>query len=698
MKSLLATLLILSFSIGQETPFTPYKDGYATPSAYNGTSRTLKVHDPDSKAWITHPVGDGAEKGVTKARLQVYVGAVTHPGKLRVFLCSPLGQLEAQTRYNDFQAKDSVGEVSLSYDSLQRMVSIPLSPVFVKALSTYNGLVLEGYDDLEAEIGSLEGGRGALLYLTYADKPDSALVQNVTANLIANHLSEIRGKDGTNGLPGRAGTDGAPGKDGTNGLPGRAGTDGLPGKDGAPGAQGPQGLQGIQGLAGDNSRAFALLQERGLRAQYSFDVFPGRNSSPDSSTWANHLSRSSEGVNLVELNPGDSAAQFLGNGYFKAADSQSLNPFREISLEARIFLSIDAPPDTETILAKSGQYEMAIIGNQLKGRFKTVLGGWEWLGTGAVPANAWHAVKVAYDGRAVRTWVDGAQTYYRAYPNGPLASGAEPLYVGARAPGVAGMKGTVNLVSISGFVVGVQDSLGNLVGRVTRTQVVADSVAGLSDSLSKKANLNGAAFTGPVSVAGSINLQSGRTLITGFDGANTHWFKTSAPEPAGVFFGVKNSAGGPTHVIIAPRNNLGVVVDSAGIVDLPNQSAVYMGNSAGLSLGTTTFQTIPFNTKVLDNQNEYDISTSRFTAKNSGSYSITASISFNSVLASELDIFLNNVRVRGFAHSEVSVEQGTTVIRLNKGDFIDIRVYTTATTGTILPNGLWDWLAINKIN
>src|SRR4051812_20089200 len=84
-------------AFSQETPFTPYRDGYATSTALVGNSRTLKIRDAESKAWVSHPIGDGAETGVLKARLQVYVNNVSKSGTLKVYLCKPWEKLEGAT-------------------------------------------------------------------------------------------------------------------------------------------------------------------------------------------------------------------------------------------------------------------------------------------------------------------------------------------------------------------------------------------------------------------------------------------------------------------------------------------------------------------------------------------------------------------------------------------------------------------------
>jgi hypothetical protein len=154
-----------------ETPYTPFKDGHADISAYNGNARSLEVRAGDSKAWVAHALGDGSGQGLVKARLMVYVKDVIRDGTLRVHLVSdPLSSPENQTRLEQLRTGDSLGSISLkAADHVQAMVSIPLTAALVEAVKAgkYAGLILDGAHGLDAELGSIEGSRGALLYLDY---------------------------------------------------------------------------------------------------------------------------------------------------------------------------------------------------------------------------------------------------------------------------------------------------------------------------------------------------------------------------------------------------------------------------------------------------------------------------------------------------------------------------------------------------
>lgn len=476
-----------------EVPFTPYKDGAATASTWSGVGRTLPVRAGDSKAWVIHALPDSGRKTVVRARLEVYLKDVIRDGQLRVYLASPLATLENQTRLSDLKAGDSVGAASLrGADPLQRMVSIPLSAAFVKSVQdgNYAGLVLEGAGGLDAEVGALEGSHGALLFLDFPSAAGGLSVDSVAARLAADHRETLRGPAGSKGDKGDTGA---------------TGPQGPKGDSGAAGAQGFKGDKGDRGEPGDPTDlapVFKLFLDRGQSAFYRFDRFSGLPQiTPDSSGHGNPLTLSVSGFSKAELAPGDSVVAFSGSGHATAPNARSLNPYREITLSAKVRLATDNPPDTQTVISKPNQYELAVINNRLRFRFRTALGAWEWLGDGAVPVGSWREVRASYDGRAVRAFVDGQQTWHRAWPNGPLAQDStSALFVGARSANVAGLSGSLNDVQILSYAVGAQDSLAVLPGKVTRAQLAADSVSGLSALLDAKAGLAGATFTGAVAV------------------------------------------------------------------------------------------------------------------------------------------------------------------------------------------------------
>ncbi len=480
-------------AIAQETPFTPIKDGYASPTDYKGNTRTLMLRNSDARAWVSHALVDSTAAKATKARLLLHVGQVGHAGQLKLVLGSFAGDLENQVTYADLfpnRTADTLAVKSISMQDMHSIVSLPLDSSYLSELRKKGevALVLIATGGLEAEFGSIEGGRGALLYLTYSNPSDSSLVNRVAAEVVGKYRSDLQGPPGIS-------VKGNPGDSGTRGPQGEAGPRGLEGPQGPPGSKGEPGTTvGVDAA----HRTLDLLQDRGQRAYYPFTrLF--KDSALDASNHNNTL-RFSNNVNLVPMAPGDSAIKVLGNGYAYAANSQSLNPYDQITLSAKVLLSIDRPPDTQTVISKPNQYELAVIRNTLRFRVKTVLGGWQWMGSGHVPLDTVTEIAASYDGKTIRTFMNGRQISAQAYNFGPLALDSGSLYLGVRKPDSAGFNGTLDDVKVLAYAVNAQDSLSDLPGKATMSQVMADSVAGLKAMLDLKANLSGAKFTGVISI------------------------------------------------------------------------------------------------------------------------------------------------------------------------------------------------------
>lgn len=483
MKHVLFASVLASFGAVQavETPYTPFKDGFATLSEASGVSRTLMVQAGSSKAWVIHPLSDGSTGSASRARLSVYVKDIRKDGVLRVSVANPFRTPEANTQLRELKSADSVGAFTLkANDHIQGMISIALNQAFFRALKdgTYGGLILEGADGLDAELGAIEGGHGALLYLDFAVGAaglDSNTVESVAAALAADYKDALRGPAGPKGDKGEPG---------------------IAGAAGAKGDKGDKGDKGEKGDPGDQAPALQLLTDRGARAHFAFNSFSSSlpRTTPDLSGNGNVLTLSVDGAGRRGISAGDSAVQFTGDGYAIAPDSPSLNPYREITLQARIQLSAGTLPDTQFILSKRNQYEMAIIRDGakavLKARFHTVLAAGAWIGGGEVSASdaAWTDVAASYDGRAIRTFINGQQRTYALFANGPLALDTASLFVGAREAGPAksGLKGTLDEIRILSFTSGAQDSVGLLPGKVLTSQLALDSVPGLRTALNSK--------------------------------------------------------------------------------------------------------------------------------------------------------------------------------------------------------------------
>lgn len=107
------------------------------------------------------------------------------------------------------------------------------------------------------------------------------------------------------------------------------------------------------------------------------------------------------------------------------------------------------------------------------------------------------------------------------------------------------------------------------------------------------------------------------------------------------------------------------------------------------------FTTVQFNTKDYDVNDEFDISNYRFTAKESGYYLINVTVRWGSStdqLQHTLAIVINGSNykssstVRSSGSSAFS-QSLSDIIYLNKGDYIEIQVFTTVSGGSSLEAG-----------
>ena len=113
-----------------------------------------------------------------------------------------------------------------------------------------------------------------------------------------------------------------------------------------------------------------------------------------------------------------------------------------------------APADRGIILNKEGSYELGIqCATQLFQEAINATGTWEWSGTGAVGAGAWHHVAVTFDGATVRHWVDGAEVFTRAL-SGALIDQASGLGIGCR-----GVAADGSVAAAGSWFVGVIDEV-----------------------------------------------------------------------------------------------------------------------------------------------------------------------------------------------------------------------------------------------
>lgn len=118
---------------------------------------------------------------------------------------------------------------------------------------------------------------------------------------------------------------------------------------------------------------------------------------------------------------------------------------------------------------------------------------------------------------------------------------------------------------------------------------------------------------------------------------------------------------------------------------------------------TATFTKVPFATKVYDDQSQFDVSNSRFTAAGAGDYEVCASLTSSPNLTHpfELDLYVNGAREDAFA-GEVGggngFEHGCRVVRLAAGSFVEVWVLQSSGAAmTFAPNTYWNWLTVTKL-
>lgn len=116
------------------------------------------------------------------------------------------------------------------------------------------------------------------------------------------------------------------------------------------------------------------------------------------------------------------------------------------------------------------------------------------------------------------------------------------------------------------------------------------------------------------------------------------------------------------------------------------------------ALPASTFTKIPYLTETFDDQNEFDPTTSQFTATVAGDYLVCASITGMPV-GFEVDAYVGTTRTRPIVYDTVaSAGTGCGVVRLAAAQTLDLRAYSTAGTGaTINSNTLWDTLSISRM-
>lgn len=128
-------------------------------------------------------------------------------------------------------------------------------------------------------------------------------------------------------------------------------------------------------------------------------------------------------------------------------------------------------------------------------------------------------------------------------------------------------------------------------------------------------------------------------------------------------------------------------------------TAVSVQGITGFTANLGVFTKVPYLLEQYDDENEYEPTTSRFTAKVAGEYLVCASLSANSpsgMFFFELDIYINSIREKAIGVGE-NVAHGCRPVRLAAGQHLEIWTSPTESALTFPQNNLFSWLTIARI-
>ena len=123
----------------------------------------------------------------------------------------------------------------------------------------------------------------------------------------------------------------------------------------------------------------------------------------------------------------------------------------------------------------------------------------------------------------------------------------------------------------------------------------------------------------------------------------------------------------------------------------PNVSSFRAYQSAAQSVAAATYTKVAYDTEVFDSLGEYDNATYRFTAKNKGTYMVSAGLKWD--VGVDADRVALTTSVNGGEYSrlfdstmgaaDVKCSAGSCIIKLNAGDYIEILAWTKNALSTV---------------
>ena len=200
---------------------------------------------------------------------------------------------------------------------------------------------------------------------------------------------------------------------------------------------------------------------------------------------------------------------------------------------------------------------------------------------------------------------------------------------------------------------------------------------------------------GPAGQPGATG-QPGGPGVDGVDGTNGQAGLDGAPGsdgPAGAAgpAGADGAAGalGPTGPVgpAGPAGPAGATgpIGPPGIVDA---SVVRVLQTAKQTISAAQTVTLALDDEIIDTNDEFDVATHRFTAKQAGYYAVTCGAKVNVVFqvgGRQVSVFVNDAPYQhsyGWAPSPTRwKKQVTAVVELNVGDYVDCRAYTEVSGG-----------------
>jgi hypothetical protein len=150
-----------------------------------------------------------------------------------------------------------------------------------------------------------------------------------------------------------------------------------------------------------------------------------------------------------------------------------------------------------------------------------------------------------------------------------------------------------------------------------------------------------------------------------------------------------------------PRNAI-VINGDEGSVTMARQSYVRASRATTQAITAATSTIIQYNTETTDVLGEYDNATNyRFTAKDAGVYVVSANVMIQEARTFYISIFVNGTSIHsaqttaGTSYDSCPI---TASVKLNAGDYVDIRLYIWGSNGTIQNDGGHSWLTITKVS